>query len=227
MLNIDVALADAATIVALGASNTYGKGVARNQAYPAQLESILRAKGSNVRVVNAGINGDTTEGMLERLDRAVPNETSAVILQPGGNDRRKGRPDRTADIQSRLGAQGIPVIMLGNGMLRGLPHQPDGQHLTRMATLCSSSSLLRRYWARSAGSPDGAKIAEEFYFAWGRFRDFCLGALRQTPSHVRGTRFLVLRVCGDGFTSVPRNDGRNRTCDFRILPRQSLPVVSA
>jgi acyl-CoA thioesterase-1 len=80
--------------------------------------------------VNAGINGDTTESMLARLDQAVPNGTSAVILQPGGNDRRKGRPDRTADIQSRLSGRGIPVIMLGNGMLRGLPHQPDGQHLT-------------------------------------------------------------------------------------------------
>ena len=122
--------ADAATIVALGASNTYGKGVARNQAYPAQLEAILRAKGSNVHIVNAGINGDTTEGMLQRLDRAVPNGTSAVILQPGGNDRRRGSPNRTGDIQSRLSARGIPVIMLANGMLRGLPHQPDGQHLT-------------------------------------------------------------------------------------------------
>jgi acyl-CoA thioesterase-1 len=130
VLNFGAVSADAATIVALGASNTYGKGVARNQAYPAQLEAILRAKGSNVRVVNAGINGDTTESMLARLDRAVPNGTSAVILQPGGNDRRKGRPDRTADIQSRLSGRGIPVIMLGNSMLRGLPHQPDGQHLT-------------------------------------------------------------------------------------------------
>jgi acyl-CoA thioesterase I len=130
VLNFCVVSADAATIVALGASNTYGKGVARSQAYPAQLEAILRAKRSNVRVVNAGINGDTTEGMLERLDRAVPNGTSAVILQPGGNDRRKGRPDRTADIQSRLSARGIAVIMLGNSMLGGLPHQPDGQHLT-------------------------------------------------------------------------------------------------
>jgi acyl-CoA thioesterase-1 len=130
MLSLDIASAGAATVVALGASNTYGKGVARNEAYPAQLEAILRTKGSNVRVVNAGINGDTTEGMLQRLDRAVPNGTSAVILQPGGNDRRKGRPDRTADIQNRLSARGIPVIMLGNGMLSGLPHQPDGQHLT-------------------------------------------------------------------------------------------------
>ena len=111
--NFGVSSADAATIVALGASNTYGKGVARNQAYPAQLEAILRAKGSSVHVVNAGINGDTTEGMLGRLDSAVPNGTSAVILQPGGNDRRKGRPDRTAEIQSRLAARHIPVIMLG------------------------------------------------------------------------------------------------------------------
>jgi acyl-CoA thioesterase-1 len=128
--DLAIANANAATIVVLGASNTYGKGVARNQTFPAQLEAILSARGSKVRVVNAGINGDTTEGMLGRLDRAVPNGTSAVILQPGGNDRRKGRPDRTADIQSRLAARHIPVIMLGNSMLGGLPHQPDGIHLT-------------------------------------------------------------------------------------------------
>jgi len=124
------AAANAATMVALGASNTFGKGVARNQAYPAQLETILRARGANIRIVNAGINGDTTEGMLQRLDRAVPNGVSAVILQPGGNDRRKLSPDRTADIESRLAARHIPVIMLANGMLHGFPHQPDGQHLT-------------------------------------------------------------------------------------------------
>lgn len=124
------ASAEAATVVALGASNTYGKGVARDQAYPAQLEAILRARGANVQVVNAGINGDTTEGMLNRLDSAVPDGTRAVILQPGGNDRRKGSMDRTAEIQSRLRARRIRVIMMGNNMLRGLPHQPDGQHLT-------------------------------------------------------------------------------------------------
>jgi acyl-CoA thioesterase-1 len=112
------ALAGAATIVALGASNTYGKGVGRNEAYPAQLQAILKARGKPARVVNAGINGDTTEGMLQRLNSAVPNGTSLVILQPGGND------------QSRLSSRGIPVVVMGNEMLRGLPHQPDGQHLT-------------------------------------------------------------------------------------------------
>src|SRR5262245_66257212 len=63
------AAADAATIVALGASNTFGKGVARNQAYPAQLEAILRARGHDVRVINAGIKAATTDGMMRRVDR--------------------------------------------------------------------------------------------------------------------------------------------------------------
>lgn len=126
--------AQAATIVALGASNTYGKGVARNQAYPAQLEEILRARGRDVRVINAGVSGETTGEMLKRLDRVVPKGTSVVILQPGGNDRRKGvetdRAANIAEIQSRLNSRGIRVIMLENNMLHGLPHQPDGQHLT-------------------------------------------------------------------------------------------------
>jgi acyl-CoA thioesterase-1 len=130
LISIGSISANASTIAALGASNTYGKGVARSEAYPAQLQMILRARGSSVRVVNAGINGDTAEPMLQRLDGAVPNGTSAVILQPGGNDRRKGGSDRTGDIESRLHARNIPVIMLPNQMLHGLPHQPDGQHLT-------------------------------------------------------------------------------------------------
>ena len=122
--------AHASTVVALGASNTFGKGVARSQAYPAQLEALLRAKGVNVRVINAGINGDTTGGMLARLDRVVPKGTDVVILQPGGNDQRKLAADNTPAIQSRLAAMGIKLVMLPNGMFHGLPHQPDGQHLT-------------------------------------------------------------------------------------------------
>jgi acyl-CoA thioesterase I len=129
-----VGTAAAATVVALGASNTFGKGVARNQSYPSQLEAILRAHGHAAHVINAGINGDTTGGMLRRLGSAVPQGTSVVILQPGGNDRRQGvggdRESNIAQISSRLDARGIKVIMMENSMLSGLPHQPDGQHLT-------------------------------------------------------------------------------------------------
>jgi acyl-CoA thioesterase I len=48
---LGLAAADAATIVALGASNTYGEGVSHSEAYPAQLEALLRAQGHNIRVI--------------------------------------------------------------------------------------------------------------------------------------------------------------------------------
>ncbi len=123
----------AATVVALGASNTRGKGVASGQAYPAQLEAILRARGKKVNVVNAGINGDTTDHMLARMDHLISSDTKVVILQPGGNDRRKGKTDEQSNvdaIRARLTARGIALVMLSNNMFSGKPHQPDGQHLT-------------------------------------------------------------------------------------------------
>ncbi len=133
MLGLGVAGADAATVVALGASNTRGKGVATGQAYPAQLEAILRAHGKQVSVLNAGINGDTTDHMLARMGGLLSRDTKVVILQPGGNDRRKGKSDEPANvsaIQADLSGRGIALVMLPNTMMRGKPHQPDGQHLT-------------------------------------------------------------------------------------------------
>jgi acyl-CoA thioesterase-1 len=123
-------VAHAATVVAFGASNTAGKGVSPSEAYPAQLEAMLRARGIDVTVINAGISGDTTGGMMARLDSAVPKGTRVVILQPGGNDLRKGARNYTPELESRLKAMGIKVVMLPNTMFRGKPHQPDGQHLT-------------------------------------------------------------------------------------------------
>ena len=55
-LLIQVAMAHATTVVALGASNTAGKGVSPSQAYSAQLEAMLR-----VRVVGTTLGpGRTT-----------------------------------------------------------------------------------------------------------------------------------------------------------------------
>jgi acyl-CoA thioesterase-1 len=128
--------ADAAqlTIVALGASNTYGKGVARCEDFPSQLQAMLRARGYDVHVINAGVNGDTTAGMVARLS-SVPAGTRLVILQPGGNDRRKGvaaeRGGNIAGIVAALRARNVKVIVLER-VLAGLEQylQPDGQHLT-------------------------------------------------------------------------------------------------
>jgi acyl-CoA thioesterase-1 len=103
-------------IVAIGASNTTGFGVGSDHAYPALLQELLRKKGIEAKVTNAGVNGDVTSGMLSRLDSAVPKGTDLVILQPGGNDLRffGTKAARTANINAmvaRLRARQIRVIV--------------------------------------------------------------------------------------------------------------------
>jgi acyl-CoA thioesterase-1 len=126
-----------AQVVCLGASNTAGKGVSQQEAYPAQLEGMLRARHYHGRVADAGVNGDTTWGMLNRLETAVPSDTRVVILQPGGNDERHGtaswRDANISQIVERLRARQVAVIMLENrliGEIRGQGYGSDGQHLT-------------------------------------------------------------------------------------------------
>jgi acyl-CoA thioesterase-1 len=127
-----------AQVVALGASNTEGHGVSSSESYPAQLQAMLQAQGSSLRVTNAGVYGDTTGGMLARLSSAVPEGTKFVILQFGGNDFRKNTsPDirraNIANIQQQLRQRGIRIIH-ADGLVRsawaaGLV-QPDQIHLT-------------------------------------------------------------------------------------------------
>lgn len=124
-------------IVALGASNTAGWGVAAADSYPAQLQALLTATGTPATVVNAGIPGDTTGGMLARLEREVAPGTDLVILQPGTNDERYGSgPERAGNIAEmgrRLAARGTKLLIIENSMLAELPAselREDGIHYT-------------------------------------------------------------------------------------------------
>lgn len=143
-----IGAAQAAEVVALGASNTYGKGVNRGEDFPAQLEAMLHAKGLHVSVANAGVNGDTTAGMLSRFDGAVDGSTRVLLLQPGGNDFRKGVADQRGSnikaILAQASQRHVKVVMVENGMFRGLPHQVDGQHLTPDGYKMLAAALLPR-----------------------------------------------------------------------------------
>lgn len=152
----DAAEAQQVSVVALGASNTYGKGRGKTpggvepaRAYPAQLQAMLKAKGYNARVANAGIAGDTTGGMLARLASAVPNGAQVVILQPGGNDARRGvgagqRAANVAEIQRQLTARGVKVIILERilSLVPSSSRDPDGQHFDARGHAAVAAHLL-------------------------------------------------------------------------------------
>ena len=76
--------------MAFGDSLTAGYGLARQDAFPAKLESALKGKGIAVEIENAGVSGDTASGGLSRLDWSVPSGTDAVILELGANDMLRG-----------------------------------------------------------------------------------------------------------------------------------------
>lgn len=127
-------------IVALGASNTAGRGRGRtsdgvfpDQAYPAQLERLLASQGCHVRILNAGRAGDTTDAMLARLPSVAGPGTKLIILQPGGNDERRGSARGTSvnidSIQRAVTQQGVKLVLLDDlEGIAGPDRLADGQH---------------------------------------------------------------------------------------------------
>ena len=105
-------------IVALGDSLTAGLGLPQSESFPEKLEATLKAQGRNVTMVNAGVSGDTVSAALDRLDWALPPNTSAVIVELGGNDALQGLPPAEietslAKIIERVKAKGLPVLIAG------------------------------------------------------------------------------------------------------------------
>jgi acyl-CoA thioesterase-1 len=128
-----------AQIVALGASNVQGYGVSPLESFPAQLETMLRAKGKQYSVTNAGVFGDTSDRVMARLNSAVPQGTRIVILVVGGyNDVMRGGTvararENAGQITSELSVRGIRVINALQYVLSALRKgmsQKDGIHLS-------------------------------------------------------------------------------------------------
>ncbi len=138
-------------IVAIGASNTQGFYVGKGAAYPAQLRELLKRRGIDAEVINAGTPFDTTAAMLRRIDGDVPKGTEIVILQPGANDRRffrswEQRAANIGEMQRRLRARGIEVVLYDEEIpLRYYAF--DFIHLTREGHAMIAAALLPRIMA--------------------------------------------------------------------------------
>ena len=152
-------------IVAIGASNTTGFGVGSDHAYPALLQEMLRKKGLNATVTNAGVNGDVTSGMLSRLDAAVPKGTDLVILQPGGNDLRffGTKAARTANInamEAKLRARHIRFILYDPDPVPPDFYQWDHIHFNAAAHAKIAATLAAQILAQEkAAVPQSAAPA--------------------------------------------------------------------
>jgi len=98
----------AATILVFGDSISAGFGINPERGWAALLQSKLKTKGTVSRSSNASVSGETTEGGLARLPRAlILHHPGIVILELGGNDGLRALP--VDQMRAKPGANGRTV----------------------------------------------------------------------------------------------------------------------
>jgi acyl-CoA thioesterase I len=105
-------------IVCFGDSLTAGHGVAAGQTYPDYLQRDLDSRGYAYRVVNKGIDGNTTKDGVDRLKDVLSVQPQIVVVEFGGNDGLRGLPISVTRqnldlIVSTFLKTGIKVVLAG------------------------------------------------------------------------------------------------------------------
>jgi acyl-CoA thioesterase I len=105
-------------ILAFGDSLTAGLGLDPAEAFPARLETALKARGHDIVIANAGVSGDTSTAAAERLDWSLVPDIDGVIVELGANDALRGiDPAKTEialdGILTELQKRKLPVLLTG------------------------------------------------------------------------------------------------------------------
>lgn len=124
-------------ILAIGASNTAGRGVSDNEAWPAVLESILRRKGYDAHVTVRAANGLTSTQIMGYTS-SIPAGTQIVIFDTGASSDRRHNISLSlsaanqTEIVRRIGEHGaVPIkAPYGDASRGSYPKQGDGEHFT-------------------------------------------------------------------------------------------------
>jgi acyl-CoA thioesterase-1 len=105
-------------VLILGDSLAAGYGLPAAEGFQAVMAAALRARGHDVRFLDAAVSGDTTAGGRARLEWALADGADAALVELGGNDGLRGLdPAGTeanlAAILDALAARRIPTLLSG------------------------------------------------------------------------------------------------------------------
>ncbi|MBO6882118.1 MAG: arylesterase [Marivita sp.] len=104
--------AEPVEILALGDSLTAGYGLLDENGFVPKMRVWLEEQGLDVRLVNAGVSGDTTAGGLSRVEWSLTPATEALIVALGGNDLLRGLDPAV----SRANLEGILKVAQDKGL---------------------------------------------------------------------------------------------------------------
>jgi acyl-CoA thioesterase-1 len=82
-------------ILFVGTSLTAGFGLEPDSAFPQLIDRKLDSLGIPYDAVNAGVSGETSSGLLRRIDWLLREPFDVVVVETGANDGLRGTPVAT------------------------------------------------------------------------------------------------------------------------------------
>ena len=96
------------TVLFLGTSLTAGLGLESDSAFPQQVQRKIDAGALPYQTVNAGVSGETSAGLLRRLDWVLQEPAAVIVVETGANDGLRGQSvaatkQTIGDVLTRIG----------------------------------------------------------------------------------------------------------------------------
>ncbi|WP_443642679.1 arylesterase [Candidatus Levibacter sp. Uisw_134_01] len=116
--SIAIAHAKSLNVIVLGDSLVAGYGLLKNDGFVNQLQNKINSNNMKLNLVNGGVSGETSSGLLNRLEWVLEEQFDGVIVSIGANDTLRGiNPELTFqninNILNYLKKNKIPSMLIG------------------------------------------------------------------------------------------------------------------
>ena len=116
--SITIAYAKSLNVIVLGDSLVAGYGLLKNDGFINQLQNKINSNNIKLNLVNGGVSGETSSGLMNRLEWVLEEKFDGVIVSIGANDALRGiNPKLTFqninNILNYLKKNKIPSMLIG------------------------------------------------------------------------------------------------------------------
>ena len=116
--SITIAYAKSLNVIVLGDSLVAGYGLLKNDGFINQLQNKINSNNIKLNLVNGGVSGETSSGLMNRLEWVLEEQFDGVIVSIGANDALRGiNPELTFqninNILNYLKKNQIPSMLIG------------------------------------------------------------------------------------------------------------------
>jgi len=116
--SITIAYAKSLNVIVLGDSLVAGYGLLKNDCFINQLQNKINSNNIKLNLVNGGVSGETSSGLMNRLEWVLEEKFDGVIVSIGANDALRGINHKLTfqninNILNYLKKNQIPTMLIG------------------------------------------------------------------------------------------------------------------